>query len=205
MVGGSITGGSWVGGVVGRRQGSTVENCYATGAVSGTNYVGGVVGDSDGGGTVQNCYATGDVSGNDRVGGVVGYNDGSRSRMENCAALNPSVRSSYNQSNYIGRVAGYNNGTSSNNYARNPMIVQYNWNGTTGTNKTIDAGLNTLDGANMTTTDAVTASWWTETGRWNTANGGTAWDFINVWNPPNGNTLPTLRNMPSGTQNPVIQ
>jgi hypothetical protein len=205
---GAVSGaGNMVGGVVGSGSSfTTVQNCYATGAVSGADFVGGVVGYKNVYGTVQNCYATGAVSGYRYVGGVVGNNDIS-STVQNCVALNPSVRTGNSSANYFGRVVGNytGSGTISNNYARSAMTVQYNWNGTTGTNKTINVGLNTVDGADMTTADAVTASWWTAAGRWTTAGDGTAWDFTNVWNPPSGNTLPTLRNMPAGTQNPVIQ
>jgi hypothetical protein len=230
LVGVSIIGsGSIVGGVVGQNYAGTVENCYTTGTVNGNFTVGGVVGINYG--TVQNCYATGDVSGEVCVGGVVGsvvsnctvrncyatgdvigtisivggvVGGGGNSTIQNSVALNRSVR--LNTSDYIYRVfAGTNTDELINNYARNPMTVQYNWNGTTGTNKTINAGLNTVDGANMTTTEAVTATWWTAAGRWSTANGGSAWDFTNIWNPPSGTRLPTLRNMPAGTQNPVVQ
>jgi hypothetical protein len=203
---GAVSGPDYVGGVVGANYNSTVQNCYATGAVSGTDSVGGVVGRNHDG-TLKNCCATGTVSGAASVGGVMGWNGGiSRPndyRVQNCVALNPSVRIVYSS---VGRVTGASMpDTTFNNYARSAMTVQYNWNGTTGTNKTINVGLNTVDGANMTTTDAVTASWWTAAGRWSTAGGGTAWDFTNVWNPPSGTRLPTLRNMPAGTQNPVIQ
>jgi hypothetical protein len=46
----------------------TITNCYATGSVSGSSWVGGLVGH---GGTIANCYSTGSVSGSGggRVGG----------------------------------------------------------------------------------------------------------------------------------------
>ena len=50
----------------------SVTNCYNTGSVSDGTYTGGVVGWNDSG-TVKNCYNTGDVSGS-YVGGVVGQN-----------------------------------------------------------------------------------------------------------------------------------
>jgi hypothetical protein len=205
---GAVNGDGYIGGVVGYNNGGTVQNCYATGAVNGDGYIGGVVGSTNRwNGMVRNCYATGAVnnSGYRYIGGVAGYNLNG-STVQNCVALNPSVR--LVGSDYIGRVVGENGiqTSSYNNYARNPMMVQYNWNGTTGTNKTINAGANTVDGTSITTTNALTATWWTAAGRWSIANGGTAWDFTNVWNPPDGTSrLPTLRNMPAGTQNPVIQ
>ncbi len=71
---GAVTGGSYVGGLMGRNYG-TVSNCYATDNVTGTNnYVGGLVGYNQLG-TVSNCYATGSISGTSYVGGLVGKND----------------------------------------------------------------------------------------------------------------------------------
>ena len=69
-----------VGGVVGYNHGGRVENCYNTGDVTGGSYVGGVVGQNSDGtsvsASVTNCYNTGEVSGNSNVGGVVGDNGG---------------------------------------------------------------------------------------------------------------------------------
>jgi hypothetical protein len=195
-------GGESVGGVVGNNSsGSMVRNCYATGAVvSGTNFAGGVVGESESSSRVQNCYATGTVrSGSSYyVGGVVG----SGGTVQNSVALVPSVRTSSSNADRIGRVLGYTVGTYSNNYARTSMTVQYNWNGTTGTDKEIDAGLNTRDGASITATQWNDASWWTTAGNWDTANG-SVWDTA-IWDIANGR-LPILRNMPTGEQNPVVQ
>ena len=70
----NITGGDIVGSVVGDNYG-TVTACYhASGTVSGTSYIGGVVGRNTSG-TLTACYhASGNVSGTSNVGGVVGYN-----------------------------------------------------------------------------------------------------------------------------------
>jgi filamentous hemagglutinin family protein len=75
LMGGSISGSSYVGALVGKSQG-TVNDAYATGAVSGARYVvGGLVGQSSG--TVSESYATGNVSGTGNgVGGLVGQNNG---------------------------------------------------------------------------------------------------------------------------------
>jgi len=78
LVGGSVSGSEYVGGLVGYN-GGTVTNSYATGSVSGSEYVGGLVGGNDDG-TVTNSYATGSVngaSGSTFVGGLVGLNEGS--------------------------------------------------------------------------------------------------------------------------------
>ena len=72
--GGSISGNSAVGGLVGGN-GGTITNCYSTGSVTGMGvYVGGLVGGNSG--TITNCYSTGIVLGNSSVGGLVGGNGG---------------------------------------------------------------------------------------------------------------------------------
>jgi hypothetical protein len=71
----TVTGtGMFVGGLVGENDG-TLTNCYATGSVSGGYYVGGLVGYNNRG-TITECYATGAVSGNYYyIGGLCGRND----------------------------------------------------------------------------------------------------------------------------------
>ena len=72
--GGSLSGDSQVGGLVGYNDGGTIRACYATGDATGTgNSVGGLVGLSFG--TISACYATGNASGR-TIGGLVGRNDG---------------------------------------------------------------------------------------------------------------------------------
>lgn len=51
----------------------TLSNSYSTGGVSGGSYVGGLVGFNDLG-TITNSYATGNVNGSSSVGGLVGGN-----------------------------------------------------------------------------------------------------------------------------------
>ncbi|WP_217645999.1 YDG domain-containing protein [Collimonas sp. OK307] len=58
---------------------SLITNSYATGSVSGVSYVGGLVGTNSGFGgtaTISKSYATGSVSGTSVVGGLVGQNYG---------------------------------------------------------------------------------------------------------------------------------
>ncbi|MGA2191695.1 MAG: GLUG motif-containing protein, partial [Steroidobacteraceae bacterium] len=73
LVGGSVSGSNYVGGLVGWNNG-TVSNSYATGSVNGASNVGGLVGDN--GGMVSSSYATGSVNGASNVGGLVGDNGG---------------------------------------------------------------------------------------------------------------------------------
>ena len=70
----TVTGNSKVAGLVGASyMASTVANCYATGTVTGGGYVGGLMGRAH---TVSNCYFTGTVTGGGQVGGLVGLGDG---------------------------------------------------------------------------------------------------------------------------------
>ena len=183
---GNVSGGSGsVGGVVGSTANNgTVQNCYATGDVSssGNNYIGGAVGTlSDG--TVRNCYATGNVSGGTyNIGGVVGGKQINTSPLQNCVALNPNIIND----NSVGRVVGSNSVT--NCYGRSDMKK----NNGTGSWTNYAGG---KDGADITSSD-----WY---------GGNTFWrDMANfdpdVWNITNG-SLPTLKNMPAGTQNPVVK
>ena len=79
---GIVVGRSDVGGLVGRQQGGSIINSYATGNVSGVGSdVGGLVGWLQGG-SIENSYATGNVRGagiaSGYVGGLVGWlQDGS--------------------------------------------------------------------------------------------------------------------------------
>ena len=66
-----VSTGSYVGGLVGQLSGVSIKNSYATGDVLGADYVGGLVGKSNG--SVINSYATGNVSGSTNVGGLAGY------------------------------------------------------------------------------------------------------------------------------------
>ncbi len=134
LVGGSVTGSQYVGGLVGRNS-STISNSYATGSVAGSgNYVGGLVGRNYG--TISNSYASGRVSGSNAVGGLVGYNDanisnsyatgnvtGSGNYVGGLVGSNDgSINSSYatgsvTGSNYVGGLVGWNTSTINNSYA----------------------------------------------------------------------------------------
>jgi len=146
LIGGSVTGNQYVGGIVGLADiGSTIQNCYVAGAVSGSGYAGGVAGAASGtlqncyamgivsctsypvggvagfnGGTLQNCYFTGEVSGNQYVGGIVGYTSSfpSVSTVQNCYTTGVV---SGNQS--VGGVVGGPFGTIQNCAALNHKIA----------------------------------------------------------------------------------
>jgi hypothetical protein len=67
-------GDSYVGGLVGNNDHGTLMSCYATGTVNGSSYVGGLAGCNDYTCTITSCYATGTVSGSSCIGGMVGWN-----------------------------------------------------------------------------------------------------------------------------------
>ncbi|MDO8810658.1 MAG: beta-propeller fold lactonase family protein, partial [Gallionella sp.] len=114
MVGGSVSGNSSVGALVGTNFGGAISNSYATGNVSGDYYIGGLVGANSG--MVSNSHATGNVSVSGGfsfftfAGGLVGYNIGMLSN--NYATGNVSGFTN------IGGLVGWNyGGTISNSYA----------------------------------------------------------------------------------------
>ena len=73
LLGGSVSGSGYVGGLVGEISSGTIRNVYSTGSVSGRVTVGGLVGGNYG--TIQNAYSTGSVSGGSvYIGGLVGMN-----------------------------------------------------------------------------------------------------------------------------------
>jgi hypothetical protein len=152
LVGASVRGFRFVGGIAGFNHG-TVENCYSTGEVSASNNViGGIAGNNSG--TVRNCYSTGRITGDGNLpGGIVGNNDGtiencwsastihganytggiagqnnSRANIINCVALGTSVSRSVTTNTWIGRITGSTaaDGTLSGNAAWNGMSVTTN-------------------------------------------------------------------------------
>ncbi|WP_182302622.1 GLUG motif-containing protein [Cohnella cholangitidis] len=93
----NITGGSYVGGLVGNN-GASVENCSVTGRVSGANYVGGLFGGSSVR-EISNSFSSADVSGMNSIGGLAG-------------TFNGTLRYSYATGNVSGKDAGGLVGTS---------------------------------------------------------------------------------------------
>jgi len=168
----TVIGDNGVGGVAGGVYGGSVTNCYSTGAVSGTgDDVGGVAGGVSGS-SVTNCYSTGAVSGTgDYVGGVAGgvYGTGS---VENCVALNPSVKGAGSN---VGRVVGYYDQVLYNNYA---------FVGMSGGSFPYRSGMS-IDGTDMNKLQAVTPVFWTtEAMGWSAS----------VWTLEQGK-LPTLKGL----------
>ena len=178
-ISGAVKGNNHVGGIAGIFAIGSIANCFSTGSINTiAGDVGGIIGFFYVSGNISNCYSTCIINGSG--GGIVGdCNAGSQKTIANCVALNPSVVSSYS-SDGIGRIVGYfNDIVISNNWARNDMVVT-----ATGTNKTLNKGSNTKDGADCVA--IPTASWWTTA-----APNGPGWDS-SVWYFANGQ-LPILQ------------
>jgi len=199
IVDANITASGSVGSIVGRFSNGSITNCSASGMVSGSYRVGGILGELDSFNYVPgpitawiaNCYATASVRCSyDVAGGVVGSISGDNlDTLINCAALSSSVINSSNLSNHnnAGRVVGsIDTDIISGAHALNNMKVTIN-----GVDKTLDKGLNKIDGADMTMQDALTAAFWTNPNNW----GGKGWD-PGIWEIKDG-SLPVLRHTDS--------
>jgi len=152
LVGGSIQGNNYVGGLVAYNNGGTISYSYAKGNVNVTGNdpkVGGLVGINSG--TVRNSYiqSTGNVTGGTKVGGLVGENWGTidlsyslvtvngKNRVGGLVGLNyGTIDKSYSNSivngqasqNAIGGLVGLNYGSISNSYATgNLPFVDNTW------------------------------------------------------------------------------
>lgn len=102
-----ITGGSRVGGICGNLSYGIIENCMVTGDISGGEYVGGVVGGSNGySSIISQCASSGNIIATNRyVGGILGGYSESWS-IENCYSIaNVKAEGSYNSGAY--GIGGY--------------------------------------------------------------------------------------------------
>ncbi len=172
IVGGSITGSLYVGGLVGVNDGGMLSNVYASNAVSGRNQVGGLAGANLG--SISMAYATGKVSGTSTVGGLAGSNTGTISGVY---ATGPVTGSSD-----TGGLVGSNSGTLAGSF----------W------NRSINAtGVGTDTGAGTGATGLYTAQLQTQAnlGAATDANGNVkpGWDFQSGWIGYDGFTGPLLR------------
>ncbi len=111
LVGGSVTGGTYVGGLVGYgHPGISIRNSYSEGSVTGINYVGGLVGLNYG--MISNSHFTGTVTGTNKVGGLVGHNYGGSSSISNSYATGAVTGASG-----VGGLVGVNDFSISDSYA----------------------------------------------------------------------------------------
>ena len=128
LVGGSVSGSVYVGGLVGSNAGS-IRNSYTSGAVTGNSTVGGLVGFNRYGGGITNSYASGAVSGSLSVGGLVGISRGAISDSYATGA----VQGGYSQA---GGLVGLNDngGTINNSYASGLVTGVFQVGGLAGNN-----------------------------------------------------------------------
>lgn len=100
-----ITGGNRVGGICGNLYYGNIENCMVTGDISGGGYVGGIVGcNSDNyynSSIISQCASSGNIIANSgSVGGILAYQNGACS-IENCYSIaNVKAEGSYSSSAY---------------------------------------------------------------------------------------------------------
>ena len=96
---------SYVGGIIGRNIGGSIQACSFSGTVKGDSNVGGIVGWSVDGGSIQACSFSGKVEGNSGVGGIAGRSDGSIQACSSSATVSSGT-------SYAGGIAGYSIGGS---------------------------------------------------------------------------------------------
>ena len=111
--GGSVSGVSYVGTIVGYAYYTDITNCSSENiTVKGNSNVGGLVGS---GGNISNSHNSADVSGNVWVGGVAGHNS---DIIDNCYNLGTITGKS---SSYVGGVCGSSYGTVKDSYNSGPV------------------------------------------------------------------------------------
>ena len=95
-----------IGGICGRNEGGTIQNCYSAATVCGDSYIGGICGRSRSNSIIENCYNAGNVYGNGRsIGGICGYNF---STIENCYNVGK-VNGKFYVGGIVGESSGYDN------------------------------------------------------------------------------------------------
>lgn len=108
LVGGSVTGGTYSGALVGyNASAGVIERVGSDTGVSGTDEVGGLVGYNEG--SVSASHTSGDVSGTGNVGALVGSNGGTLSQSLASGSASGGINA--------GGLAGRNTGTLSDSYA----------------------------------------------------------------------------------------
>ncbi|WP_345376856.1 filamentous hemagglutinin N-terminal domain-containing protein, partial [Acinetobacter kookii] len=230
LLGGTVTGGWYTGGLVGSN-GGVISNVYTTGSVKSEtisfkpSIAGGVVGNNSG--TIRSAFATGDVTANISLlsdyyaisGGLVGWNSGRISDVYATGVITADTSASslsYRVAN-PGGLVGYNaNGTISNAYAIGGVRA------TSPNSSSFAGGL-----VGYTPGGIINNAYWNkETTGQSTSAGGiglttaqmfdksnfTGFDFSSVWGNANNQTTPYLLNLannqvfnkndlPSGTIN----
>lgn len=221
--GGSVSGGGWVGALVGDNfgvlahvystadvsgilfvgglvglhngSGSLITHAWADGNVSGTGAVGGLVGTTQSGGAVNNVWASGNVTGQDSIGGLVGV-------TQTNASVSETLRNAYATGNVtgsiqVGGLVGHN---------MSPVEHVFATGGVSASSNSYVGGLVGLSDGGGSVSDGWFAS---DTAGAHPANGfGTAIPLANlvsalpgsfdaaVWADQNGRTTPYLQSVP---------
>ncbi len=115
---GTVTGSSYVGGLVGYQVGN-ISNSYAAATVTGSSNLGGLVGwnasQTYSNEVISNSYATGSVNGTgDYVGGLVGENYGAISNSYASGSVS-------GNGSHVGGLVGYNHGSITNSHYNTPI------------------------------------------------------------------------------------
>jgi hypothetical protein len=176
----------YVGGMVGINVGS-ISNCYSTGSVSGNEDVGGLAGRNDDGGTISNCYSTGSVSGVRYVGGLVGQNGLVLIAPHPGYIFNSYSTGSVQGTSLVGGLVGYNEAGE---------IERSFWDVETSGEPNMCGGQTKYatgcdPNCGKITFEMKTRSTFAEAG----------WDFIEIWGIGEKQTYPFLRFAPAGDLN----
>lgn len=190
----NVSGNNKVGGLIGHRDGSTIENCYSTGVVSGNEDIGGLIGCCLSNAIVGNCYSTVSVTGVFQVGGLIGYNSSSVT-IANCYSTG-AVSGSY--SRVGGLVGTISSTTIANCYSTGVVSGDQNVGGFVGfvdystiedcyyDSETSNQYSGIGNGSDQTVTSLTTAEMKQEANFNN-------WDFATIWGIDEGVSYPYLR------------
>ena len=184
---GSINGNENIGGLAGSIDNSTFTSCHILGSVKGKNFIGGLVGSSNSSSTTAQCYANATVEGDEAVGGLIGYDSGV-SLSNSYAAGTVSGRK------HVGGLigAGENNFTSCYSVSVATDSAAYRGlngdayaNGLTKSFYLLEgnADVTNVEGTRLTAQQLMQQASFTD------------WDFTDIWQITEGQTLPRLRGM----------
>ena len=170
------------GGLIGHTEYTIITNCYTTGNISATGQVGGLVGLNDYSSVIANCFTTCDVTGRLFVGGLVGYNLFATTIMNSVAANGTITSLEESEFSRINRIVGWNyfNSELINNYAFEDMAI-------TIAGQPFYPMDNDQNGTAKSMITLQSRDFYTNEENWTT---GGAWDFDEVWNICESETLP---------------
>ena len=83
VLGGSVFGSSYVGGITGYAKGSTISICQTNVTISASNYCGGIAGYGYSS-QIQKCYSTAEINSSKNTGGILGYSANTNTTINSC-------------------------------------------------------------------------------------------------------------------------